>query len=39
MLPDEKDVIEERIDLFDELDDDELLTVDEAADSLNIVLE
>lgn len=39
MLPDEKDVIEERIDRLDELDDNDLLTADEVADSLGIVLE
>ena len=39
MLSDEKDVIEERIDFLDELGDNDLLTVDEVADSLGIVLE
>jgi len=39
MLPGEKAVIEERIGLLDELDDNDLLTVDEVADSLGIVLE
>jgi len=39
MLPDEKDVIEERIDLLDEPDDNDLLTVDAVADNLGIVLE
>ena len=38
MLSDEKDVIEERIDFLDELGDNDLLTVDEVADSLGIVL-
>jgi len=39
LLPDEQAAIEEREHLLDELDDDEMLTVDEVAEDLDIDLD